>query len=53
MKQHLIELFLDYFNNWLTPLAFAEYLGLSESDTRCLIEMGRNYHEMNVTRESK
>lgn len=37
----IIELYLDYFNNFLTVGAFADYYGLDDVDAYYIIELGR------------
>ena len=44
-NQFLRELFLDYFNNYLTVALFAEHNELSVKEATSLIEMGRKLHE--------
>jgi len=44
-NQFLREMFLDYFNNYLTVALFAEHNELSVTEATSLIEMGRNLHE--------
>ena len=48
MKQHLIDLYLDYVNNYLTVSTFSEHKWLDSDDAMTLIDMGRKYHEENV-----
>lgn len=48
MNRYLRELYLDWFNNWLTVTAFAEHHGIHQKDAIELIEMGRKYHELHV-----
>lgn len=36
------QMYLDYVNNFLTVLCFAEYYGISENDARALINNQRN-----------
>lgn len=42
------ELFLDWFNNFLTVERFAEYYNLTIEQARRLIEEGRKLHEEGV-----
>ena len=42
---HLIKLYLDYVNNFLTIDKFAEWHGLDIEDASLLIELGRKYNE--------
>lgn len=44
----LIELYLDYFNSFLSVGKFAEHYSLDEDDASLLIEMGRKYYERQV-----
>ncbi len=44
----LIELYLDYWNNFLSVSRFAEYYSLEEDDAQLLIEIGRKYYERQV-----
>lgn len=44
MKQHLINFFLDYFNNYLTVTKMAEDYGITKDECDQLIEIGRKYH---------
>ena len=39
------ELYLDWFNNFLTVACFAEYYGLTEEEAQLVIKQGREYHE--------
>jgi len=47
MKQHLINFFLDYFNNYLTVTKMAEDYELTVDECKQLIEIGRKYHYQN------
>ena len=49
-ETRLRDLFLDWFNNYLTVEAFAEHIGLSVADAHERIEQGRIIHENNVGR---
>jgi hypothetical protein len=40
-NEKLVELYLDYFNNFLTIECFAEYYQLSEGDANFVINNGR------------
>lgn len=44
----LIELYLDYFNSFLSVGRFAEHYSLDEDDANLLIELGRKYHDRQV-----
>jgi hypothetical protein len=43
MKKQLIEMYLDYVNNFLTVQAWAENHGIEEDDAHKIIEIGRKY----------
>lgn len=45
IKITLADLFLDYFNNYLTVEKFAEHNELDVDDAKAIIELGRKYHE--------
>ena len=45
MNKILREMFLDYYNNYLTVALFAEHNGISEQDAQTLIDLGYKYHE--------
>ena len=49
-ETRLRDLFLDWFNNYLTVETFAEHTGLSVADARERIEQGRIIHENNGNR---
>ena len=36
-----VEMYLDYFNNFLTVSRFAEYYGISEEEANQVIKIGR------------
>lgn len=38
----LIEMYVDWFNNFLTVATFAEYYNISEQSANMIIEVGRN-----------
>ena len=42
------EMYLDYFNNFLTVAGFAAYYNLTMLQATEMIESGREEHEMNV-----
>lgn len=48
MKQALIDLYLDWTNNYLTHTKIAEHYGVDTDDILTLIDLGRKYHEQNV-----
>jgi hypothetical protein len=45
MKKKLQNLFLDYFNNFLSVEGFASWYGMSEAKAKRVIELGRKIHE--------
>ncbi len=47
----LIELYLDYWNNFLSVSRFAEYYSLEEDDANLIIEIGRKYYDIHVELE--
>lgn len=48
MKQHLINFYLDYFNNYLTVHKLAEDYGITYTEANTLINAGRKYHHEQV-----
>lgn len=44
-RQTLIDLYLDWFNNYLTVELFAEHNGLTVEQAQRLIDLGRDIHE--------
>lgn len=48
IKEELIEVYLDWINNFITVPAFADYYGLSEADAKKVIELGRKLYEGRV-----
>lgn len=44
-RQHLINIYLDYVNNWLTIVRWAEFHELEEKDAKEILDMGKKYHE--------
>jgi hypothetical protein len=45
MKKKLQNLFLDYFNNFLSVEGFASYYGFEVEKAKRVIELGRKIHE--------
>lgn len=45
MREHLINFYLDYVNNYLTVAGIAEDYGLLFNDASALVDMGRRYYE--------
>ena len=50
MDNYLADLFLEYWNDYLTVDKFAEHKQLKRLDALMLINMGREYHEERVER---
>ena len=46
----LADLYLEWWNDWLTIERFAEFHGVSVSDATALINMGREYHDQRAAR---
>ena len=46
----LADLYLEWWNDWLTLERFAEYHGVSVDDAEALINMGRQYHDQRAAR---
>jgi len=44
-NQFLREMFLDYFNNYITVAKFAEHNEISTKQASALIEIGKELHE--------
>jgi len=47
-KDNMIKMYLDWFNNFLTVQAFADYYQLSIDKAEEVIEQGRHEHEKRV-----
>lgn len=45
MRQYLIDMYLDYINNWLTIEKFSEFYELTSEDAKKILELGKKYHE--------
>ena len=43
--QYLADLYLDWFNNFLSIEAFAAHNGITEEHAQALIDLGKYYHE--------
>ncbi len=46
----LANLYLDYFNNYLTVSTFAEHHGLTPVQAKTLLDMGRDVHNARLIR---
>ena len=51
IKTKLIELYLDWVNNWLTLSKMADHYGLDPVDLDQLIHIGRKAHESAVQKQ--
>ena len=47
-NEYLADLYLDFFNNWLTTKAFAEYHEIPSQTMHDLLIIGRELHEARV-----
>ena len=47
-RNELKEMYLDWYNNYLTVDKIAEHHGLESDDMDKLIDLGRRYHEMDL-----
>ena len=45
IRKNLIDVYLDWINNFITIPAFADYYGLSESEAKAIIDLGRKLHD--------
>ena len=48
LRDYLADLYLDWVNNFLTIVVFAEYYGLDEDDARDLLKLAKKSHEQRV-----
>jgi hypothetical protein len=48
LSETTADLYLDYYNNFLTVAKFAHYYGLTENEADAVILMGRRCHEKRV-----
>ncbi len=46
-------LYLDYFNNFITVQAFAEYYEIDNTTARLIIDLGRRKNHMKITNPHK
>jgi len=53
MKKHLITLYLDWVNNWLTLSVMAEHYGIDPIDLDQLIHIGRKLHNESIQEAQK
>ena len=49
MRQYLIDMYLDYINNWSTIEKFSEFHELTTEDAKKILELGKKYHEEYVS----
>ena len=45
MKTTLADFYLEYLNNWLTPIAYSDHHQMYIDDCNALLRLGRQYHE--------
>lgn len=45
IRKNLIDVYLDWVNNFITIPAFADYYGVSESEAKAIIDLGRKLHD--------
>lgn len=50
LSEQLADLYLEFFNNYLTVDKFAEHYQISEQDAVTLLSMGKEYHNNRVER---
>ena len=53
LGEQLADLYLEWFNNYLTVEKFAEHYQVTEKDAVNLLSYGRRYHEKRVERSKK
>lgn len=49
-KEKLANMFMDWFNNFLTYERFAEYYDISVPEAKQIINLGRKYHNERATK---
>ena len=47
-RDKLIEMYLDYFNNFLSILGFSEHYGITPEEGRIILTAGRELHEAQI-----
>lgn len=45
LTSHLIDAYLAYLNNYLTPTVFAEHHGLTAAQAKSILHVGKDLHE--------
>ena len=50
LSEQLADLYLEFFNNYLTVDKFAEHYQISEQEAITLLSMGKEYHNNRVER---
>ena len=53
LGEQLADLYLEWFNNYLTVEKFAEHYQVTEKDAQQMLHNGRRYHEERVERSKK
>ena len=49
LKNQLADLYLEFINDFLTTERFAEYLDISSTQCRALVDLGREFHNERVS----
>lgn len=52
IRENLIEVYIDWCNNFVTIPAFADYYGLSEEESKQVIELGKKIYERRIKDKS-
>ena len=52
IREELIDVYLDWMNNFVTIPAFADYYGLSEEESKKVIDLGKKIHERRLKDKS-
>lgn len=52
IREELREVYLDWVNNFVTIPAFADFYGLSEEESKKVIDLGKKIHERRLKDKS-
>ena len=52
IRKELVAVYEDWFNNFVTIPAFADYYGLSEEESKQVIELGKKIYERRIKDKS-
>lgn len=52
IREDLIDVYLDWMNNFVTIPAFADYYGLSEEESKKVIDLGKKIYERRLKDKS-